>query len=249
MRPRNARPQRTPWIGPAFCLLAVAAVVLAPSLASAASGYNLTFSRGAGSTSNAHVDLVLLDSQDQGNGKLQVRLQTAGTLDLTDSNYQYYVYFGGAAASSSFASVTFSNNTTVGASIVPTGFGTVAYSLSNGGTMLTFLMNESDLPPAASFTMNAIATSGGSPPGVSSIGSAFQPLQNVVSTIFWIYVGLAIVVVVVVVVVIVVLLVVRRKKTPPGPPTPPPMAFGTPVMPTAAPGPLPPPPPPPPPSA
>ena len=220
------------------------AVVLVSSFANAASGYNQSYSRSPGSTQNSHIDLILLSSADQGNGQLKIQFQAAGTLILTDSNYDYFVYFGGVSSSSSTSEVSFSNNTTVGTVVSSSGYGTVPYSLSSGGTELTFFVNTSEVPPASSFSINAIATSSATPYGSSSIGSAFSVAQSIANTIFWVYVGLGIVVLVIVVVIVVVL-ITKRHKTPPAPPA------ATFVAPTPMPGPYPPapvsPPPPPPP--
>ncbi|MGI0131666.1 MAG: hypothetical protein ACREDK_01005 [Thermoplasmata archaeon] len=233
--------------GTLACLAVVAVLALVPSLASASSGYNQSYSRAAGSTTNSHIDLTLLASQDLGNGKLQVHFQTSGSLDLTSSDYQYYVYFGGATSSASTASVSFSNNTTVGTKVSSAGFGTVPYTVSSGGTEVTFEMNESELPSASTFTLNAIATAGGSAYGVSSIGSDFAPVQNLVNTLFWIEVAFGIVVVVIIVVIVVVL-VVHRRRAPPPPPAPAyaPSPSYPPMAPMAPGGGMPPPPPPPP---
>lgn len=220
------------------------AIVTVSAFASAASGYNQSYSRSPGTAPNSHIDLILLSSSDQGNGQLKIQFQTSGTLILTDSNYDYYVYFGGISSSSSTSEVSFSNNTTVGTVVSSSGFGTVPYTLSNGGTELTFFVNTTDVPPASSFSINAIATSSAAPYGSSSIGSAFNTVQTIANTIFWVYVGIGIVVLVIVVVIVVVL-ITKRHKTPPAPP---PATF---VAPTPMPGPYPPssqsPPPPPPP--
>jgi hypothetical protein len=98
----------------------------------------------------------------------------------------------------------------------------VPYTVGDAGSSLTFQINQSDVGPASSFSLNAYAVNGGTGglAGSSWIGSNYAGfpggvIANAVNTAIWIYVGVLVgVLVIVLVLVVVIVLVVRRKKPP-----------------------------------
>ena len=255
MRPRAL--SRLGLVGSAL----VAVVLLGAVAAASGSGYNLSYSRGAGSTANSAIDLVGVSSSDGGGATVSVSFTVSGTLNLHDGQYSYFVWFGGSTSGNSTAWATFTNNTTAGQYYSTSGggssFGPLPFTAT--GSTLTFAMNKTALPPASAFTVNVDAlylSNSGSSEGISWLGTDYSGgascgpggcLGSTPSSIFAPLVLAAIiagVVIVVIVVVVVVLVVVMRRKR-----TPPPVAMPPTVLPPAPPpmAPLPPTPPPPPP--
>lgn len=252
-------------LGSATLALLVGTIVALVPLASAAgSGYNLSYSRASGSTTNANIDLVSVSSTDNGGATLSVTFQVSGHLVLSDSNYAYSLFFGGGGQSNSTAWATFTNNSTVGDYFSSSGggfsSGPLAYSLGSGGASLTFAINKTAVGPSSAYSLNAyavysLATGGG---GISWLGTNYQgsincgpsgcsgPAVNAINNAFGLLAIITLVAIIaVVVIVVVVVLVVRRRRHPPMgmmPPTGGPM-MGAPPTGT---GPMAPPPPPPP---
>jgi hypothetical protein len=160
----------------------VALILLLVPLASAGgTGYNLSYTRPAGSTSNAAVDLVSVSSNAPTSGAVvDVTLQVSGSLILNNDSYYYYLLFGGGGISNATAYAFFSNNSTVGFVITTgahAGFSTVGYTVGNGGSSLSFAINQSAVGPSSSFTLNAWAFFGkltGSVSAYSYLGTNYQ---------------------------------------------------------------------------
>lgn len=241
-------------------------MAVAPSAAAGGTGYNLSYSHAAGSSSNSAVDLVALSTNDPGGLTVSVSFTVSGTLNLASENYVYELFFGGSAESNATDWVIFTNNSTAGETFGSTGngggFAYVPYTLSGGGSTLSFAINKSAVGPSSSFSANAYAAAGllssgsftyswlgsdylglgggggGTCTGVTPSSCTSTAVSNAIA--WWIYGAIATLIVVVVIVVIVVVVVMRKKKSPPPPPmmAPPPAPMGG----TA---PMPPPPPPP----
>jgi hypothetical protein len=62
-------------------------LAVAPLASASGSGYNLSFSHAAGSSSNSAVDLVALSTTDGGGATVSVTFSVSGTLNLASSNY------------------------------------------------------------------------------------------------------------------------------------------------------------------
>ncbi|MCI4349843.1 MAG: hypothetical protein L3J93_06485, partial [Thermoplasmata archaeon] len=92
-------------------LLATLALTV-PWAAASGSGYNLSYSRAAGSTSVGAVDLTSVSSSDTGASNLTISFTVSGTPDLQSSNYFYFVWFGGSSAGNATGYVSFSNSAT-----------------------------------------------------------------------------------------------------------------------------------------
>jgi hypothetical protein len=244
-------------------------MVLAPLASAAGSGYNLSFSVGSSSGVQANVDLVSLTTSVSGSSQVAVSAQVAGQIVTNSADYFYYFYFGGTGAANSSAYYYLSDNATAGLfySFVGGSYaaGNNPYTLSGGGSTITFDVNQSEVGSAGAFTANAEAVSltgsgtGGSvtwlgsqnPNGgggtcitVNDCTSLATAVNNAIA--IWVYATVAIIVVVVVIVVVILVVVMRKKKTPP-----PMMAQPPYYAPGAAPmsppgGTMPPPPPPPP---
>ena len=127
-------------------------------------GYDQSYSRAAGSTSVADVDLVGLTSNDPGGLNITVSFSVSGTVVLNSGDYVYYVYFGGTGTSNSTAWVIFNNNTTageyfgVGSNSISSG--NMNYTLSNGGSTLAFSIGKAVVGPATNFSVDAYAEYG-----------------------------------------------------------------------------------------
>jgi len=246
----------------------VALMVLLGGFASASgSGYNLSFTQ-TPTNSVPAVGLTELSSSYSSGLYMNASFSVAGTIDLTNSNYIYWVYFGGITSENETASVWFTNNTTVGtwyaSSSTGGGSGYLPFTLSNSGSTLSFEINISAVGQSGSFNLDAYAAYGtSSSTSYTWLGSGFgetgtggggggggacsgtncnvaAPANALFGGIFLIAViGL---VVVIVVVVVVVLLVVRRRKPPTATPPLAPQPGWAPPPPTG--GQMPPPPPP-----
>ncbi len=249
-----------------LAVLAVALVVMSPLAAAAGSGYNLSYTRAPGSTSNANIDLTSVSSTDSGGATISVTFQVSGHLVLNSGDYVYWVWFGGSTSSNATGYASFSNNTTAGQWFSSSGggygYGSVVYSIGGGGSSLTFAMNKTSVGPDTSFGVNVesiYSTSAGAG-GISWLGTNYQgalncgptgctgPVVSAAMSAFWLYViiGVVLLVVIVVVVVVVVVVVGRRRRAPPmGGVMPPAMAPPTGGYPAASPPPPPPPPSPP----
>lgn len=250
-----------------FPVALAVAVLLLPAAQAAGSGYNLTFTRSAGTVSDPAVDLVAVSSADSGGSRITVSFTVSGHLRLDSSSYGYFVFFGGSSASNASSEVEFSNNSSFGNEISSTGFSPMSYTLSGGGSSLTFKINKTDVGSAGGFRLNAFAWAGssGSYSSVSYLGSDYSGggsctqagcVNSAVTSALntFVLIGIIVLVVVVVVVVLVVVLVVRSRKRPPPMMQPgqtypaPPGQPWTPGPPGGGP-PMPPPPPPPPPTS
>jgi hypothetical protein len=257
---------------------AVALILVLSGLAAASgSGYNLSYSQSS-TTSPAAVAMDGLTTSYSSGPNLTTAFTAAGALDLSSSDYVYYVWFGGSDASNSTADAYFSNNTTagfyIGYSSNAGSSGYLNFQLSNGGATLTFSIATALVGPASTFAVDVEAVYvNGASESFSWLGTDYQPgsgggggvsctgtsctVNNSPAASIWsgflLYAVLGIVIVVVVIVVI--LMLVLRKK--PRAPAQPPMQGGwmPPGQPGMAPPPpqyqpmAPPPPPPPPPGA
>ena len=92
--------------------MVVTALCFAPLAAASGTGYNLSYTRAAGSTSSPAIDLVSVTSTDPGGNKLTIAFTVAGTPDVSSDSYSYSIWFGGASSSNSSASVSLTNNST-----------------------------------------------------------------------------------------------------------------------------------------
>ncbi|MCI4320385.1 MAG: hypothetical protein L3J87_04270 [Thermoplasmata archaeon] len=235
---------------PSFLFAAI--LLTAPAALASGSGYNLSFSQSSNGSVNSAVDLVSLSSSTSGSAQLSISFTVAGSVGTTNAYDTYYVYFGGNSASSATGYFLLSDNATAGilesAGSGSFGYGAAPFTVSGGGSTLSFLVNTSAVGASSGFSLNAIATSS-SPSGTSDsyLGSDYNgggtcnaagciSAPAVVNNIFSGLILIAVIsLVAIVVIVVVVVIVVTRKKR-----MPPPMGW------TAAPGQQMPPPPPPP---
>jgi hypothetical protein len=240
-------------------------LVLSGSVAATGSGYNQSYTQ-TSTVAVSAVGLTGVTSSYSGGPNLTASFTVAGVIDLSNSAYDYWVYFGGTSSSNASAIAEFTNNTTAGTwtaySNSGSAFGVEAYSLSNGGSTLTFQLNLSSVGPSTGFAIDAYAYFlTGSAYDYSWLGTDYQPgagggggggscgvggctvngggAAGFVFGGFLLFAVLGLVVVVIIIIVIVVL-VTHGKKPPMG--TPPPMPPGW--MPPGQPGMAPPPPPP-----
>jgi hypothetical protein len=226
-------------------VLVAAILLLVPLAAGSGSGYSLSYTRAASGT-NANVDLVSLSTSVYGSTQISVTFQVSGSIDLSSSTVEYWAFFGGGGESNATAYVWFSNSLTNGTYVSAAsnayGYGPEPFTLGNGGSSLTFYINQSAVGPASSFSANAWAVSGNSVSGTWSwIGTDYQgggtatcagatctststqsSTSSTVPAWEWIAIGLVVIVVIAVVVVVVVVLPKRRAP----PPAQPPMAAG-----------------------
>ncbi len=244
-------------------VVGMALVLLVGGFASASgSGYNLSFTA-TPTNSVAAVGLTALSSSYSSGLFMNASFSVAGTVDLTNADYGYWIYFGGITSENETAIVEFSNNTTVGDwysySTTSFGEGYLPYTISNGGSTVSFEINISAVGAASSFQLDGYAfydtattasdswigssfTSTGGGGGVTCTGTSCNvatPANALFSGLF--LVAVVGVVVVIVVIVVVVLLVVRRRKPPTGAPPPGQQPGWVPPPPPGAPPPPPPP--------
>jgi hypothetical protein len=245
-------------------------LLLTPVVGASGAGYNLSFSRGAGSSQNSAVDLVSVSSSDPGGPNVTVTFAVSGTLNLASQSYAYYVWFGGTTASNSNSEAFFSNNPVSGQYFADSSgnsqFGAVPI-VAHSASTLTFSIAKSLVGAAATFGLNAYAAYS-NPPGHSitsswlgsdysggnSIGCGGTACAPMIGTAFGLgFVVLAALilgfVVVIIVIVVVVVVVAGRNRANSAPvPMPPPYGIPPPPPPPGAwappPPPLPPPPPP-----
>jgi hypothetical protein len=224
--------------------------------AAAGSGYDQNFSQAAsGSTPDG--DITAVSSNDPGGLNITVSLTVAGTFQLSSGDYFYGVWFGGSTPANATAEALFTNNTTAGIYVGygsgAGAYGSMLFTLSNGGSTLSFSIAKTIVPPAASFTLNGFAlytTDNGKTGSYSWLGNNYNGGGTCTSTScsttsgtsstpfnWWLVI---IPVVVVVVIIIVVVALMMRRKPPAQPAMMPPM--GAPDQPM---GQAPPPPPPP----
>ncbi len=224
---------------------ALSLLLLLGTAAASGSGYNLSYSRGAGSVANGAIDLISVSSSDPGGPNVTASFQVSGALVLNSANYGYLVWFGGSAASNSTAWVTLTNNATTASLIATTGFSTIPFTTS-GGSSASFSVAKAAVGGAATFAINVYAYAGS--PGSASyswLGTNYQATgggggsctasgctttAGTALIAAWVWAAVAGAIVIVVVVVLVVVLLFRRKQpgmplmapTPPAPPPPPP---------------------------
>ena len=239
---------------------AVALVLLiSGSVAASGSGYNLSYST-TPTVTNTNVGLTSVSSSYTSGPNLTVSFTVAGTVILNSGDYFYYAYFGGTAESNATAFAFFTNNTTAGYydSVSADSFGVMFFTLSNGGSTLSFSIATAAVGPSSSFAVDVFAVYGTVTAGQYSwlgthySGSGSCGASGCVTTptstssglggiVLYAIIG---VVVAVVIIALVVVLVMRGRRGPSA--APPPMAPG--AMPPPPPGtgspPTPPPPPP-----
>jgi hypothetical protein len=241
---------RTPHRIIGLLSILVATIVLATPLAAAGgSGYTLSYTRAAGETTNANVNLISLSTSVGSDATVSVTFQVSGTLVLDSTSYFYWVFFGGGAASNATAYAYFTNSqingTYLSANAGSYGYGPLPFTLGSGGSSLTFSINQSAVGPSSTFSANAWAVQGSEQSGTYSwIGTDYQggsgsctgsscsssstgtSSSSALSgaALFGLIGG--IVVVIIVVALVVVLVVLPRRKSPPQ--SPPPMGAGAP---------------------
>jgi hypothetical protein len=211
-------------------MIVVTAAVLMIGLASASgNGYDLSYSRAAGTTVYSQVDLTAVSSNDPGGSNITVSFTVSGTIALNPDD-AYFVWFGGSTTGNATAWVLMTNNTTAfwyesyysGGS-----FGPLLVSVS-GGTA-TFSIAKSVVGPASTFSLNAealyssgetyggswLGTNYGAGSGGTCIGSSCTTGGggSSGSSNNWLGIAIVVVAIVVVVVLVVVLMVMRKKKT------------------------------------
>jgi len=224
------------WKGLSLVAIVAVAFVLALSgLASAAgSGYNQSFSQSANG-SNVNSDLTSVSTNDPGGLNLTTSFTVAGQVILNSDTYIYEIWYGGSSASNATAYAFFSNNTTAGFyagyGSNAGSFGYLPFTVSGGGSTLTFSIAKTILPPASSFTLNAVAVYGSTGSySYSWLGNNFNGLggggggtctgssctvTSSSSSFNWLIVIIPVIVIVVVVVVVLVLLMRKKRPTQP----------------------------------
>ncbi|MCI4324636.1 MAG: hypothetical protein L3K00_01940 [Thermoplasmata archaeon] len=248
------------------------ALLLAPFAAATGSGYNLSYTRGAGSTSNSAIDLVAVTSTDPGGNNLTIAFTVSGAPNLGSDSYSYWIYFDGGAASNSSASVFVTNNSTSAFfdaySSGGSSSGYIPYHLS--GSTVSVSVAKAAVGSASGFGVNVDAVYSSLQSSTfdeSWLGTDYQGANGVSCTTlgtctstggqtnagaifgFGLFLFAAIIIgiiVVVIVIIVVVVVVVGRSRTPTPPPMMPPQQGGW-NPPPPPPGAMPPPPPPPPP--
>jgi hypothetical protein len=254
-------------------VVAVAAtLLLAPLAAASGSGYDLSYTRAPGSTTNSAIDLIAVSSTDPGGANLTISFTVSGTPNLANVSYTYWVYFDGGSSNNSSASFFLTNNSTSGFfesySSGGSSFGYIPYHLS--GSTISVSVAKSAVGPSTGFGVNVDGIYSDFPTSTfdeSWLGTDYQGSNgesctaqgNCTATGGDSHVGTALglglvvfaaiivgVVVVIIVIVVVVVVVAGRGRTPPAPPPPQPGAWAPPPPPPGAVPPPPPPPPPPP---
>ncbi len=224
----------------------VALLGLTGLAAASGTGYDLSFTQSA-SGSNANADLTAVSSNDPGGPNITVTLTVAGTFQLTSGDYFYGAWFGGSSVTNATAEAVFTNNSTVGYyagyGSGAGGFGYLTYTLSSGGSTLTFSIAKTIVPPSTSYSLNGFAlysSDDGKTGTYSWLGSNYNGGGTCTTTActgtggttssssfdWWIVI---IPVVVIVVVIALVLVFVMRRKPPMQP------AMGQPMAPPGAP--------------
>ncbi len=236
----------------ALCLVLMAAALTpgmasgplpAPSLSTLAhplSGYNQSYTKTAGSTSNANVDLVGLTSAYTGGPSLDVVVKVAGSFQVTSPDYLYIVWFGGSSSSNATAEFIVSNNSTSGVyygfNNGGGGFGAENFTVYGGGSSLNFTFPVSLVGPASSFSLAAYSEyvasgsydiswigagysgtgggGGGGGGGCSGVICSSGPSASPSNNGWLLYVGIGAVIVVALVVGLALLLLRKRKNTP-----------------------------------
>lgn len=223
------------WLGLSPIAALAFVLVLSGSVAASGSGYNQSFSQAA-SGSNANADMTAVSTNDPGGANVSVQFTVAGQVILNSDTYVYEVWFGGSTAGNATAYGIFSNNSTngfyLGYGSNSGSYGNLPYTLSGGGSTLSFSIAKAILPPSSSFTLNAVAVyvSGssysyswlGSDYGLGGGGSGSCTGNSCTLTpaasAFNYWIVIIPVIVIVVVVVVVLMLVMRKKKGTPPPP-------------------------------
>ncbi len=239
---------RSPWrIALAGTLLA-GLMLMAPLAAASGSGYSLSFTASAGAAS-PNVALVSLSTSASGS-TVTVTAQVAGQFITNNALYTYGFFFGGTAEANASAYVLLSDAAQLTYASTQGGyqFGSLAYTLSSGNSVMTFAINQSAVGPSSSFSANAVAAYGSNSTASGSVlgsdypnggiscnggGSICTSGTSTSSGPSVLVYALVAVVVVIVLVVIVVFVVMRRKKTPPATPMAAPPAGGMPPAPPA----------------
>ncbi len=235
-------------------------LVLGGSVAATGSGYNQSYTQTPTNTITA-VGLSAVSSSYSSGPNLTASFSVAGAINLANSDYGYWVYFGGTSSANASTIVEFSNNTTAGFwyaySNSGSSLGSEAFVLSNGGATLTFQINVTSVGSSNAFAVDAYAwyvtntaesyswlgtdyqNLGGGGGGITCSGDSCTT-NAAASSLFSGFLLYAILgIIVVVVIVVVVLVVVMRGRRPPAG-APPPMQGGW--MPPLQPGMAPPPP-------
>lgn len=204
-----------------------------PVASASGSGYNLSFSSSGTSFAGA-INMVGLTTSESG-ATIVTTVTVSGQIDLSSTNTFYFVYYGGASASSATTYAEFSGSDSGSwfSSAGGGGFGSVTASVTNSGSSMTFALNTSSMPASSGFTVNAEAYQGSASSGsVSLLGSSnpngvggscngtscASTTAASTAVAWWLYAVLGLVIVIIVVVVVVVLVVMRRKRTPPAQP-------------------------------
>jgi hypothetical protein len=256
-----------------FLVVVAVALVLAPFAAATGSGYNLSYTRAAGSTNNAAIDLIAVSSSDPGGNNLTIAFTVSGTPNLASPDYSYWFYFDGGAATNSSASVYLTNNSTSAFfdsySSGGSSSGYIPYHVS--GSTISVSVAKSAVGSATGFGVNVDAVysnlqtstfdeswlgtdyQGANGVSCTALGTCTSTGHSNVGSALALGFGLLIaivvgVVVVVIVIIVVIVLVVTKNRNPPPPPTmaPQPGTWAPPPPPPNSAFPPPPPPPPPP---
>ncbi|MGC2789456.1 MAG: hypothetical protein WA547_05295 [Thermoplasmata archaeon] len=241
---------------------AIAAVlVLSGGVAASGSGYNLSYTQ-TYTGSYPAIGLTGVSSSYSSGSNITASFTVSGQINLVSDDYSYDFWFGGTASTNTTAWVFISNNTTTGEYYGGTSesseYGTINYTLSNGGSTLTLSIATNVVGPSSSFAIDVFAgysTSttgsydwlgtdygdfgGGGGNGVTCTATSCTAAPAAASSLLsglLLYAVLGIVVVVIVIVVVV-MLVMRGKKPPTSAPAP-----GAGWMPPPQPGMAPPPP-------
>jgi len=222
---------RAPLVATALATV-VASLVLVGAAAATGSGYDLSFSQ-VPKTSIADVALIDLQSYDPGGPNITVTMTVDGTFVLNNSNYSYYLFFGGGAQENATAYALWSNNTTgeyvtLEGGVAPTG--PLVGTLSNGNSELTASIAKAVVGPSTDFVINALASYTTSATSANSYlgsyyggggacsGAQCSPSQTPPASFDWWWVIVPVVVVVAVIAIVIALVV--RKRPPSGAPTP-----------------------------
>ena len=148
------------WLGLSPIAALAFVLVLSGNVAASGSGYNQSFSQAA-SGSNANADMTAVSTNDPGGANVSVQFTVAGQVILNSDTYVYEVWFGGSTAGNATAYGIFSNNSTngfyLGYGSNSGSYGNLPYTLSGGGSTLSFSIAKAILPPSSSFTLNAVA--------------------------------------------------------------------------------------------
>ena len=174
----STRPRFETRAAPLWIVALLGGILAVTPLATASgSGYDLSYSRSAGSTSVSSVDLVSVETNDPGGNNITVSFAVSGGIDVSSSDVFYWAWFGGTTSSNSTAWVVISNSTNAtyySASGSGESVGQLIVSVSPVSTV-TFSLAKSVVGPASTFGVNVEAAyESGSSYAVSWLGTDFS---------------------------------------------------------------------------